>query len=114
MNSQAPGPKPEPEAESGEVNPGGADAVVPFEDTDEEKRKGDLVSIGILREASGKLREHHVADDELSCRPALVERLRSLPRADRIFQAEVDQNVRVERRDHFRRLGRAFFPVSSS
>lgn len=27
MNSQAPGPKPEPEAESGEVNPGGADAV---------------------------------------------------------------------------------------
>ena len=31
--------------------PPGADAVVPFEDTDEEKRKGDLASIGILREA---------------------------------------------------------------
>lgn len=27
MNSQAPGPKPEPEAEPGEVSPGGADAV---------------------------------------------------------------------------------------
>lgn len=27
MNSQAPGPKPVPEAEPGEVNPGGADAV---------------------------------------------------------------------------------------
>ncbi len=27
MNSQSPGPKPEPEAEPGEVNPGGADAV---------------------------------------------------------------------------------------
>ncbi|VXB66485.1 hypothetical protein [Nocardioides sp. AX2bis] len=27
MNSQAPGPKPEPEAEPGEVDPGGADAV---------------------------------------------------------------------------------------
>ncbi|HJW88791.1 MAG TPA: molybdopterin molybdotransferase MoeA, partial [Dehalococcoidia bacterium] len=31
--------------------PPGANAVVPFEDTDEERRKGDLASIGILREA---------------------------------------------------------------
>ena len=70
--------------------------------------------IEIFGETPRELGEDNIADDELTGRTALVECPRGLPRANRILQAEIDQDVRVDCGYHLRLLRRGVFAVNFS